>query len=70
MATTPDIEHYLLRELLDKELEAFHESLRKENPGLSDGEIERYMRAARKFASQLTGAKPRTRGRKARKTRA
>lgn len=62
-----DLESVLLERLLEGELEGFRKALESENPGLSDREIERYMLAARKFASHLMGSGPRTRGRKPRK---
>ena len=52
--------------MLDRELESFRESLENEDPGLSRIEIDRYMRAASKFAARLVGDRPRTRGRQAR----
>jgi hypothetical protein len=61
-----DLDRTLLRILLDKELIAFRQALESEDPGLSEQEIERYMRAASKFAARLTGAAPRTRGRQTR----
>lgn len=61
-----DLGRALLEELLEKELDEFQQVLESESPGLSAGEIERYMRAARKFAAQLLGTRPRTRGRQAR----
>lgn len=61
-----DLGRALLEELLEKELEEFQQVLESESPGLSAGEIERYMRAARKFAAQLLGTRPRTRGRQPR----
>jgi hypothetical protein len=64
-----ELDRTLLRMLLDKEIEEFRASLEGEDPGLSPTEIERYVRAARKFAAQLAGDTPRTRGRKARVVR-
>ena len=61
-----DLGRALLEELLEKELEEFQQVLESESPGLSAGEIERYMRAARKFAAQLHCTRPRTRGRQPR----
>jgi hypothetical protein len=61
-----ELDRTLLRMLLEKEIEEFRTSLEGEDPGLSPTEIERYVRAARKFAAQLAGDTPRTRGRKAR----
>ena len=61
-----EIEQTLLRRLLERELDRFRQRLEGENPGLSEAEIDRYMRAARMFVGQLTGASPRTRGRKSR----
>lgn len=61
-----DLGRALLEELLENELEEFRSTLQNESPGLSDSEIERYMRAARKFAAQLLGSRPRTRGRMSR----
>ncbi len=55
--------------LLEKELAEFRAGLEAEDPGLSPTEIERYLRAASKFAAQLVGDTPRTRGRKARVVR-
>lgn len=66
MAERLDLSRVLLDELLSKELERFRRTLEDESPGLSDSEIERYMRAAAKFADQLRGGRPRTRGRKPR----
>ncbi len=66
MSTPAELDRLLLRELLDRELEAFRESLENEDPGLSVAEIGRYMRAASKFAARLAGDTPRTRGRQAR----
>jgi hypothetical protein len=66
MAERLDLSRALLEELLSRELEQFRQTLENESPGLSDSEIERYMRAAAKFADQLKGGQPRTRGRKAR----
>jgi hypothetical protein len=66
MAERLDLSRALLEELLHKELDEFRRALENESPGLSDSEIERYMRAAGKFADQLKGGRPRTRGRKAR----
>jgi len=69
MADDLDLDRTLLRLLLDKELEAFRQALEEEDPGLSESEIERYMRGARRFAARLTmGASPRTRGRQHRKS--
>ncbi len=67
MPSSSQLEHSILRALLDKELEAFRLTLEAEDPGLSDTEIERFMRAAQMFAAQLTGARPRTRVRQPRK---
>jgi len=61
-----ELERSLLRILLEKELDEFRAALEDEDPGLSEAEIERYMRAAGKFAAQLTGDTPRTRGRQTR----
>jgi hypothetical protein len=61
-----DLSRALLDELLSRELEEFRTRLENESPGLSDREIEHYMRAASKFADQLKGGRPRTRGRKPR----
>ncbi len=61
-----ELEHALLQMLLEKELVRFRRTLDGENPGLSEPEIERYMRAATLFANQLTGSPPRTRGRQLR----
>jgi len=61
-----ELNRALLVQLLDRALVDFEEALRSETPGLSKTEIERYMRAARKFASHLIGSKPRTRGRQSR----
>jgi hypothetical protein len=61
-----ELNRALLVQLLDRALVDFEEALRNEAPGLSKKEIERYMRAARKFASHLIGSKPRTRGRQSR----
>lgn len=61
-----DLNRALLQRLLEGALEDFEVALRRETPGLSKGEISRYMRAARKFASHLLGAAPRTRGRQSR----
>ncbi len=69
MADRSELDQALLRTLLDRELESFRENLEHENPGLSKGEMDRYMRAARKFASHLVGARPRTRGRQGRAPR-
>ncbi len=66
MAERLDLSRVLLDELLRNELEEFRRTLENESPGLSDSEIERYMRAASKFVDQLKGGRPRTRGRKAR----
>jgi len=66
MAEKLDLSRVLLEELLSKELEQFRHTLETESPGLSDSEIERYMRAAGKFVDQLLGGRPRTRGRKPR----
>lgn len=63
MAT--DLDKTLLRMLLDEQIEKFQASLERENPGLSATERERYLRAVRLFCSQLLGAAPKTRGRKA-----
>jgi hypothetical protein len=68
MTDRVDLGRALLEELLEKELEEFRSTLENESPGLSNSEIERYMRAASKFAAQLLGARPRTRGRKPRST--
>jgi hypothetical protein len=69
MADDLDLDRTLLRLLLDKELHAFRDALEGEDPGLSDSEIDRYMRGARMFAARLImGASPRTRGRKHRKS--
>ncbi len=62
MADT-DLDRLLLERLLARELEAFRQALERETPGLSRREIDRYMRAARKFASHLLGNRPRTHGR-------
>jgi hypothetical protein len=61
-----ELNRALLVQLLESALVDFEAALRGEAPGLSKTEIERYMRAARKFASHLIGAKPRTRGRQSR----
>ena len=66
MAERLDLSRALLEELLTRELDEFRTRLENESPGLSDREIEHYMRAASKFADQLKGGRPRTRGRKAR----
>ena len=66
MAARHELEGVLLRTLLESELERFQRDLESEDPGLSKAEVERYMRAARKFANQLTGTRSRTRGRQAR----
>ena len=63
MAT--DLDKTLLRLLLDEQVDKFRASLEKENPGLSKTERERYLRAVRLFCSQILGAAPKTRGRKA-----
>ena len=65
MRPAPYLQDTLLRSLLENELERFEQTLATENPGLSSSEIDRYMRAARLFANQLTGGRPRTHGRKA-----
>lgn len=67
MSKPADLERVLLRVLLDDELGTFREALEREDPGLSEAEIERYMRAARKFAAQLSGDRPKTRGRQTRR---
>jgi hypothetical protein len=59
-----ELNRALLSRLLEGALSDFEGALRRETPGLSSTEIDRYMRAARKFASHLLGAKPRTRGRR------
>ena len=61
-----ELNRALLVQLLENALVDFEAALRSETPGLSKTEIERYMRAARKFASHLIGSKPRTRGRQSR----
>ena len=61
-----DLDSVLLAKLLDDALGDFENVLKRETPGLSDTEMERYMRAARKFASHLVGETPRTRGRQSR----
>jgi len=61
-----DLNRALLAKLLEEALGEFEEVLRRETPGLSATETERYMRAARKFASHLVGETPRTRGRQSR----
>ena len=61
-----DLNRALLAKLLENALVEFEDVLKHETPGLSAGEMERYMRAARKFASHLVGEKPRTRGRQSR----
>ena len=61
-----DLNQVLLAKLLDEALGDFENVLRRETPGLSATEMERYMRAARKFASHLAGETPRTRGRQSR----
>ena len=61
-----DLNRALLVQLLENALVNFEEALRRETRGLSKTEMTRYMRAARKFASHLIGAKPRTRGRQSR----
>ncbi len=61
-----DLQRLLMERLLANELENFRRALEEETPGLSDGEIERYMRAARKFADYLLGLRARTHGRKPR----
>ena len=66
MSSSAELDRTLLRLLLDGEVEKFQASLEKENPGLSATERERYLRAVRLFCSQLLGAAPKTRGRKAR----
>ena len=66
MSSSPELDQTLLRVLLDEQVEKFRRSLEKENPGLSATERERYLRAVRLFCSQLLGASPKTRGRKAR----
>ena len=66
MEPSSDLDRTLLRLLLDEQVEKFRAGLENENPGLSAAERERYLRAVRLFCSQLLGAAPRTRGRKAR----
>lgn len=66
MSSPAELDRLLLRELLDRELDSFRESLENEDPGLSRAEIDRYMRAAAKFAARLAGDTPRTRGRQPR----
>jgi len=66
MERRDDLNRVLLARLLDEALGDFEDVLRRETPGLSATEMERYMRAARKFASHLTGGTPRTRGRQSR----
>lgn len=66
MNDDPTLDRTLLRLLLDRELDEFRRRLENENPGLSATEIDRYLRAARLFASQLLGAEPKTHGRKPR----
>ena len=61
-----ELNRALLVHLLESALVDFEAALRGETPGLSKTEMERYMRAARKFASHLIGSKPRTRGRQSR----
>jgi hypothetical protein len=61
-----ELNRALLVQLLEGSLVDFEAALRSETPGLSKTEIERYMRAARKFASHLIGSRPRTRGRQSR----
>ncbi|HYB99169.1 MAG TPA: hypothetical protein VEC57_08515 [Candidatus Limnocylindrales bacterium] len=61
-----DLDQTLLRVLLEQQLDKFERNLASENPGLSESERERYMRAARAFVNQILGSSPRTRGRKAR----
>lgn len=68
MGSSPELDRTLLRLLLEEQVEKFRAGLEGENPGLSANERERYMRAVRLFCSQLLGAAPRTRGRKARPT--
>lgn len=69
MDSSPDLDRTLLRLLLEEQVEKFRVGLENENPGLSPAERERYLRAVRLFCSQLLGASPRTRGRKARPSR-
>lgn len=66
MSSSSELDLTLLRLLLDEQVEKFRVGLENENPGLSATERERYLRAVRLFCSQLLGAAPRTRGRKAR----
>lgn len=68
MASSSDLDKTLLRMLLDEQVDKFRASLEKENPGLSATERERYLRAVKLFCSQLLGAAPKTRGRKAKPT--
>ena len=66
MERRDDLNRALLAKLLEEALREFEGVLRRETPGLSAREMERYMRAARKFASHLAGETPRTRGRQSR----
>ncbi len=66
MERRDDLNQLLLSKLLDEALGEFEGVLKRETPGLSAGEMERYMRAARKFAAHLVGETPRTRGRQSR----
>jgi hypothetical protein len=68
MSSSPDLDRTLLRLLLDEQIDKFRASLERENPGLSATERERYLRAVKLFCSQILGASPKTRGRKARNT--
>lgn len=66
MADRDDLNRALLARLLEGSLEDFEAALGRETPGLSATEIARYMRAARKFAAHILGARPKTRGRQSR----
>jgi hypothetical protein len=66
MRDRDDLNRALLARLLEGALEEFEEALGRETPGLSETEIARYMRAARKFSAHLLGSRPRTRGRQSR----
>lgn len=63
MALLSQLDSTLLRTLLDRELQSFRQRLAREEPGLSDSEIARYMRGARAFAGHLVGDSGKTRGR-------
>ncbi len=66
MASSAELDRTLLRVLLEEQVEKFRQALEEENPGLSEAERERYLRAVRLFCEQLLGGAPRTHGRKAR----